>query len=101
MYLGEVNVAQSQLASLIKTAECLKVKGLAIPDQDPTQTTTNKSHVRKTSSNEYREFSPPSKKRRSINDDKHQADTSNSATSCNQSSTSHNRHSPSSRTGNL
>lgn len=34
MYLGEVNVNQNDLAVLLKTAECLRVKGLAIPDDD-------------------------------------------------------------------
>lgn len=33
MYVGEVNVVQDRLASLIKTAECLRIKGLAIPDE--------------------------------------------------------------------
>ncbi|CAL4151153.1 unnamed protein product [Meganyctiphanes norvegica] len=33
MYLGEVNILQSELASLIKAAEILQIKGLAIPDK--------------------------------------------------------------------
>ncbi|MCL4125930.1 UNVERIFIED_CONTAM: hypothetical protein GTU68_040363 [Idotea baltica] len=32
MYQGEINVSQDMLPSLIKTAEALKVKGLAVPD---------------------------------------------------------------------
>ena len=32
MYIGEVNVLQSDLAGLIKAAECLRIKGLAAPD---------------------------------------------------------------------
>jgi len=35
MYLGEVNVLQAELAGLIKAAECLKIKGLAVPDEAP------------------------------------------------------------------
>ena len=35
MYLGEVNVRQSDLATLIKAAESLRVKGLAVPDDEP------------------------------------------------------------------
>ncbi|KAK7080686.1 hypothetical protein SK128_009851 [Halocaridina rubra] len=38
MYLGEVNVQQVDLPGLIKAAECLRIKGLAVPDEDPTQT---------------------------------------------------------------
>ncbi|CAL4148140.1 unnamed protein product [Meganyctiphanes norvegica] len=34
MYIGEVNVLQSELSSLIKAAEYLQIKGLAVPD-DP------------------------------------------------------------------
>ncbi|XP_068248106.1 zinc finger and BTB domain-containing protein 49-like isoform X2 [Palaemon carinicauda] len=33
MYLGEVNVGQNDLACLIKAAECLRIKGLAVPDE--------------------------------------------------------------------
>ena len=35
MYLGEVNVLQTELAGLIKAAECLRIKGLAVPDEEP------------------------------------------------------------------
>ncbi|RXG70851.1 Longitudinals lacking protein, isoforms H/M/V, partial [Armadillidium vulgare] len=35
MYAGEANVSQSELASLIKAAECLRIKGLAVPDESP------------------------------------------------------------------
>ncbi|XP_050697786.1 zinc finger protein 358-like isoform X10 [Eriocheir sinensis] len=37
MYIGEVDVRQSELAGLIKAAECLRIKGLAVPDEDPTK----------------------------------------------------------------
>lgn len=35
MYIGEVNVVQDKLAGLIKSAECLRIKGLAVPDETP------------------------------------------------------------------
>ncbi|XP_045626242.1 uncharacterized protein [Procambarus clarkii] len=35
MYVGEVNVPQSSLSLLIKAAELLQVKGLAVPDEPP------------------------------------------------------------------
>ena len=43
MYVGEANVAQSDLARLIKAAECLKVKGLALPDGNPSPETRKRS----------------------------------------------------------
>ena len=39
MYIGEVDVKQSDLAGLIKAAECLRIKGLAVPDEDPSTAT--------------------------------------------------------------
>lgn len=37
MYLGEVNVIQDKLSDLINAAESLKIKGLAIADEEPSQ----------------------------------------------------------------
>lgn len=37
MYAGEVEVKHSNLSSLIRAAECLHIKGLAVPDEDPRQ----------------------------------------------------------------
>ncbi|XP_063840690.1 LOW QUALITY PROTEIN: longitudinals lacking protein, isoforms J/P/Q/S/Z-like [Scylla paramamosain] len=57
MYLGEVNVNQNDLASLLKTAECLRIKGLAVPDEDPHKT-------KKQLLPDDRRESPPPKRRR-------------------------------------
>ena len=35
MYAGVVNVSQSDLAQLIRAAELLEIKGLAVPDEPP------------------------------------------------------------------
>ncbi|XP_069938669.1 longitudinals lacking protein, isoforms H/M/V isoform X6 [Cherax quadricarinatus] len=60
MYIGEVDVRQSELAGLIKAAECLRIKGLAVPDEDPT-----KAQKKGPSSvPERREDSPPAKRKR-------------------------------------
>ncbi|XP_066970979.1 longitudinals lacking protein, isoforms H/M/V-like isoform X5 [Macrobrachium rosenbergii] len=37
MYVGEVNVLQTELSGLIKAAECLRIKGLAVPDEAPSE----------------------------------------------------------------
>lgn len=34
MYLGKVDVKQSNLATVLKAAKCLKIKGLSIPDEE-------------------------------------------------------------------
>ncbi|MCL4121661.1 UNVERIFIED_CONTAM: hypothetical protein GTU68_055745, partial [Idotea baltica] len=49
MYKGAVNVLQEMLPSLIKAAEALKVKGLAVPDELPPEKDSSTS--RKRSSN--------------------------------------------------
>ena len=38
MYQGEVNVSQSELSCLIQAAECLRIKGLAVPDDNISET---------------------------------------------------------------
>ncbi|KAK4324187.1 hypothetical protein Pmani_005189 [Petrolisthes manimaculis] len=38
MYVGEVNVLQNNLSGLIKAAEGLRIKGLAVPDESPSET---------------------------------------------------------------
>ncbi|XP_050686845.1 transcription factor GAGA-like isoform X2 [Eriocheir sinensis] len=35
MYLGEVKVARGDLQGLLRAAECLRIKGLAVPDESP------------------------------------------------------------------
>ncbi|XP_018012523.1 protein tramtrack, beta isoform isoform X13 [Hyalella azteca] len=63
MYLGEVNVRQSDLSTLIKAAECLRVKGLAVADDEPPP-------PRKSSKSDYSSrrsestSSPPAKRKR-------------------------------------
>ncbi|XP_076060145.1 uncharacterized protein LOC143036544 isoform X5 [Oratosquilla oratoria] len=61
MYIGEVNVRQSELSSLIKAAECLKIKGLAVPDEEPVKPSSRASASR---TDQTRESSPPPKRRR-------------------------------------
>lgn len=60
MYIGEVDVRQSELAGLIKAAECLRIKGLAVPDEDPTKAQKKGP----ASVPERREDSPPAKRKR-------------------------------------
>ena len=42
MYVGEVNVVQEKLGGLIKAAECLRIKGLAVPDEEPGKSSREK-----------------------------------------------------------
>lgn len=73
MYIGEVNVRQNDLASLIKAAECLRIKGLAVPDDDGskphnsnsnTNTSSTSSRQRPTETNQRDHPSPAAKRRR-------------------------------------
>lgn len=63
MYLGEVNVRQSELASLIKAAENLRIKGLAVPDDEPPNKVSgpSKSHDTRRDGGSG---SPPAKRKR-------------------------------------
>nr|XP_027211434.1 broad-complex core protein isoforms 1/2/3/4/5-like [Penaeus vannamei] len=63
MYLGEVNVRQSDLASLIKAAENLRIKGLAVPDDEPPKRVTAPTRT-DSSRREGGSGSPPSKRKR-------------------------------------
>ncbi|XP_045613961.1 protein abrupt isoform X6 [Procambarus clarkii] len=45
MYAGEANVVQSDLARLIKAAECLRIKGLAVPDEAPQLSDSKRPHT--------------------------------------------------------
>lgn len=63
MYLGEVVVRQSDLSTLIKAAEGLKIKGLAVPDNE---TLSNTLLSGKDSTNKaiFSGKSPPAKRKR-------------------------------------
>lgn len=74
MYLGQVDVAQSELPSLIKTAECLRIKGLAIPDDEPHKT-------QRRSAEEWEGSPPPSKKKRYLQDENRPSITTTSSSS--------------------
>ena len=68
MYVGEVNVVQEKLAGLIKAAECLKIKGLAVPDEDPMDNKESSISGREQHKRSQRnEDSPRAKRRRRDN----------------------------------
>ncbi|XP_071530990.1 uncharacterized protein [Panulirus ornatus] len=64
MYLGEVNVLQNELAGLIKAAECLRIKGLAVPDESPPPLPSGASQ----NSLSWDEGSPQTKRRKNEDD---------------------------------
>lgn len=84
MYIGEVDVRQSELAGLIKAAECLRIKGLAVPDEDPTKA------QKKGPNNvpERREDSPPAKRKRRESGERGRSLLSPTPRACSQSSSS-------------
>ncbi|XP_066970730.1 zinc finger and BTB domain-containing protein 7A-like isoform X16 [Macrobrachium rosenbergii] len=88
MYKGVVSVAQSDLSRLIKVAELLQIKGLAVPDEPPNPSKSG-SHKR---SNDDRisprssTDSPYPKRRRRRESDNYQPGTSSSSHSKNSES---------------
>ncbi|CAL4086434.1 unnamed protein product [Meganyctiphanes norvegica] len=58
MYNGQVYVRQNELSSLMEAAKCLRVKGLAIPDEEPKNSGGSNSQQR------IKQPSPPSKRKR-------------------------------------
>lgn len=58
MYQGEVNVVQESLPNLIKAAEALKIKGLAVPDDIP----SGKDSSSRKRANPYSDSSVPKRK---------------------------------------
>ncbi|XP_071523321.1 uncharacterized protein [Panulirus ornatus] len=66
MYIGEVNVRQNELSSLIKAAECLRIKGLAVPDEEPKKSGSSSSNTSAVPHGRQRpeQTSPPAKRRR-------------------------------------
>ncbi|XP_064092837.1 zinc finger and BTB domain-containing protein 14-like isoform X46 [Macrobrachium nipponense] len=88
MYKGVVSVAQSDLSRLIKVAELLQIKGLAVPDEPPNPSKSG-SHKR---SNDDRisprssTDSPYPKRRRRRESDNYQPGTSSSSHSKNNES---------------
>lgn len=50
MYIGEVNVLQENLPGLLKAAECLQIKGLAVPD-DVTSASSGRATTDRTTTN--------------------------------------------------
>ncbi|XP_068247119.1 uncharacterized protein [Palaemon carinicauda] len=60
MYCGQVNVRQANLASLLKTAECLKIKGLAVPEAS----VNSPSSVKRPQEFSTHENNPAKKKRK-------------------------------------
>uniref|UniRef100_A0A0P4VVG0 BTB domain-containing protein n=1 Tax=Scylla olivacea TaxID=85551 RepID=A0A0P4VVG0_SCYOL len=57
MYCGQVNVRQANLASLLKTAESLKIKGLAVPEANFGSLSTKRSQ-------DHSSFESPSPKKK-------------------------------------
>lgn len=64
MYAGVVSVAQNDLARLIKAAELLQIKGLAVPDEPPSKDSISKRNSHSWSSRDDRSSPHPKRRRR-------------------------------------
>ena len=82
MYVGEVNVVQEKLGGLIKAAECLQIKGLAVPDEDPLESGSCSTRDHHKRAPQRSEDSPRAKRRRR---DNHPSDVSDDNTRNNSS----------------
>ena len=61
MYIGSVSVAQNDLARLIKVAELLQIKGLAVPDDPPPKSGDLDSQILNSESRDSFDGSPYAK----------------------------------------
>ncbi|XP_042233655.1 zinc finger and BTB domain-containing protein 7B-like isoform X14 [Homarus americanus] len=64
MYEGAVSVAQNDLARLIKAAEVLRIKGLAVPDEPPIAETSSKRPTQSRNVSDDRSSPHPKRRRR-------------------------------------
>lgn len=79
MYQGEVNVVQENLPTLIKAAEALKVKGLAVPDDLPAS--KDSSSKKRSSDTQLPKRRSEEKRRRRDSSDQNSHPNSSSTTS--------------------
>ncbi|KAK8744073.1 hypothetical protein OTU49_000987 [Cherax quadricarinatus] len=64
MYEGAVSVAQNDLARLIKAAEVLRIKGLAVPDEPPLSESCSKRVTQSRNASDDRSSPHPKRRRR-------------------------------------
>ncbi|MCL4129059.1 UNVERIFIED_CONTAM: hypothetical protein GTU68_050814, partial [Idotea baltica] len=76
MYQGEVNVVQEMLPTLIKAAEALKVKGLAVPDDLPSGG-KKRSSTSSDNPQPKRRFEDSKRRRRDSNNESNQESENN------------------------
>ena len=109
MYVGEVEVKQNDLDELIKAAECLRIKGLAFPNEDPVTSESSKNQLKTSSSTvsisektdvtdvSSHSSSPPRKRQRKDFDDKENNNSNieiSNSLHCQQSSSFNEENSP-------
>ncbi|XP_071530847.1 uncharacterized protein [Panulirus ornatus] len=80
MYEGAVSVAQNDLARLIKAAEVLRIKGLAVPDEPPISETSSKRMTQSRNASDDRSSPHPKRRKREENNTALQEVTQTSST---------------------